>query len=123
MCYLVEIAAATAELGLQGAEVEELYGVLDRCEIELVEEIDPASAATLIVARGPEKRLRRKARLDLEPERTTDGLQLFFKFATYAMWWIHQVIARALADKARTIRMPVHVVEKLNRIGRAERRR
>src|SRR3954471_21064801 len=42
-----------------------------------------------------------------------------FKFSTYATWWIRQAIARALADKARTIRIPVHVVEKLNKIGRA----
>jgi RNA polymerase primary sigma factor len=45
-----------------------------------------------------------------------------FKFSTYATWWIRQAIARALADKARTIRIPVHIVEKLNRIGRAERK-
>src|SRR5450755_3277421 len=44
-----------------------------------------------------------------------------FKFSTYATWWIRQAIARSLADKARTIRIPVHVVEKLNKIGRAER--
>jgi RNA polymerase primary sigma factor len=44
-----------------------------------------------------------------------------FKFSTYATWWIRQAIARALADKARTIRIPVHVVEKLRQIGRAER--
>ncbi len=44
-----------------------------------------------------------------------------FKFSTYATWWIRQAIARALADKARTIRIPVHIVEKLNRIGWAER--
>jgi RNA polymerase primary sigma factor len=45
-----------------------------------------------------------------------------FKFSTYATWWIRQAVARALADKARTIRIPVHVVEKLNRIRRAERK-
>jgi RNA polymerase primary sigma factor len=45
-----------------------------------------------------------------------------FKFSTYASWWIRQAVARALADKARTIRMPVHIVEKLNKIGRAERK-
>jgi RNA polymerase primary sigma factor len=45
-----------------------------------------------------------------------------FKFSTYATWWIRQAVARALADKARTIRMPVHVVEKVNKIGRAERK-
>ena len=45
-----------------------------------------------------------------------------YKFSTYATWWIRQAVARALADKGRTIRMPVHVVEKLNKIGRAERK-
>ncbi len=195
-----EIASATAELSLEDIDVEELHGVLERCEIELIEEIDPAAAASLIVERGPEKRTRRKVPPGLEPEATTDGLQLFlkgigkvrlltaqeevdlaqriergsfeakqrlvesnlrlvvsiakhyrnqglpfldliqegtfglvratekfdyrrgFKFSTYATWWIRQAIARSLADKARTIRIPVHIVEKLNRIGRAERR-
>jgi RNA polymerase primary sigma factor len=195
-----EIAAATAELGLEDIEVEELHGVLERCEIELIEEIDPATAAAQAVERVPDKRTRRKGELNLEPEGTTDGLQLFlkgigrvrlltaqeevvlarriergsfeakqrmveanlrlvvsiakryrnqglpfldliqegtlglvraaekfdyrrgFKFSTYATWWIRQAIARSLADKARTIRIPVHIVEKLNRIGRAERK-
>src|SRR5579884_1560962 len=45
-----------------------------------------------------------------------------YKFSTYATWWIRQAVARALADKGRTIRMPVHVVEKLNKIVRAERK-
>jgi len=194
-----EIAAATAEVGLDETDVEELHDLLERCEIELVEEIDPATAASLNIERAPEKRTRRKAALDLKPEGTTDGLQLFlkdigkvrlltaqqevglakriergdldakqkmvesnlrlvvsiaknyrnqglpfldliqegtiglvraaekfdyrkgFKFSTYATWWIRQATARALADKARTIRIPVPVVERLNRIGRAER--
>src|SRR5256714_1584649 len=195
-----EIAVATAELDLEDSEVEELHAVFERSEIELVEELDPATAANLTIERAPEKRGRRKSRLDLEPEGTTDGLQLFlkgigkmrlltaqeevelakgvergsfeakqrmveanlrlvvsiakhyrnqglpfldliqegtlglvratekydyrrgFKFSTYATWWIRQAVARALADKARTIRIPVHVVEKLNKIGRAERK-
>ena len=45
-----------------------------------------------------------------------------YKFSTYATWWIRQAVARAIADKGRTIRMPVHVVEKLNRIRRSERK-
>jgi RNA polymerase primary sigma factor len=45
-----------------------------------------------------------------------------YKFSTYATWWIRQAVARAIADKGRTIRMPVHVVEKLNKINRAERK-
>ena len=191
-----EIATATAELGLDEADVEELHGLLERCEIELVEEIDAATAASLKIERAPEQR---KAALDLKPDMTTDALALFlkdigkvrlltaqqevelakriwrgdldakqqmvesnlrlvvsiakhyrnqglpfldliqegtiglvraaekfdyrkgFKFSTYATWWIRQAIARALADKARTIRIPVHIVEQLNKIRRAER--
>jgi RNA polymerase primary sigma factor len=197
-----EIAGAVSELDLDEADVEELHGFLERAEIELVEEVDPAQSATE-VERAPDKRGgRRKAKtaIDLKPDMTTDSLQLFlkdigkvrlltaqeevdlakriergdldakqkmvesnlrlvvsiaknyrnqglpfldliqegtlglvraaekfdyrkgFKFSTYATWWIRQAIARALADKARTIRIPVHVVEKLNKIGRAERK-
>jgi RNA polymerase primary sigma factor len=194
-----EIETATAELGLDETDVEELHGLFERSEIELVEEIDPATAASLKIERAPEKRTRRRTPLDLKPDITTDSLQLFlkdigkvqllsaqeevdlakriergdldakqkmvesnlrlvisiaknyrnqglpfldliqegtiglvraaekfdyrkgFKFSTYATWWIRQAVARALADKARTIRIPVHIVEKLNKIRRAER--
>jgi RNA polymerase primary sigma factor len=197
-----EITKAMSELDLDESDVEELHGFLEKAEIELVEEIDPAINAASQVERAPDKRGRRKAKtaLDLKPDMTTDSLQLFlkdigkvrlltaqeevdlakriergdldakqkmvesnlrlvvsiaknyrnqglpfldliqegtlglvraaekfdyrkgFKFSTYATWWIRQAIARALADKARTIRIPVHVVEKLNKIGRAERK-
>jgi RNA polymerase primary sigma factor len=197
-----EIETATGGLGLEETEVEELHGLLERCEIELVDDIDPATAASLRIERDADRRggRREKTGLDLRPDMTTDSLQLFlkdlgkvrlltaqeevdlakriergdfdakqkmvesnlrlvvsiaknyrnrglpfldliqegtiglvraaekfdyrrgFKFSTYATWWIRQAIARSLADKARTIRMPVHVVEKLNRIGRAERK-
>jgi RNA polymerase primary sigma factor len=197
-----EISKAMSELDLDESDVEELHGFLERAEIELVEDIDPAIAASAQLERAPDKRGRRKAKtaLDLKPDMTTDSLQLFlkdigkvrlltaqeevdlakriergdldakqkmvesnlrlvvsiaknyrnqglpfldliqegtlglvraaekfdyrkgFKFSTYATWWIRQAIARALADKARTIRIPVHVVEKLNKIGRAERK-
>ena len=190
-----------SELDLDESDVEELHAFLEKSEIELVEEIDPALAAGQ-EDRAPDKRGRRKAKatIDLKPDMTTDSLQLFlkdigkvrlltaqeevdlarriergdldakqkmvesnlrlvvsiaknyrnqglpfldliqegtlglvraaekfdyrkgFKFSTYATWWIRQAIARALADKARTIRIPVHVVEKLNKIGRAERK-
>ena len=188
-----EIAKAVSELDLDESDVEELQGFLEKSEIELVEEIDPANVAANEVERAPDKRRGRstkKAGLDLRADMTTDSLQLFlkdigkvrlltaqeevddakqkmvesnlrlvvsiaknyrnqglpfldliqegtlglvraaekfdyrkgFKFSTYATWWIRQAIARALADKARTIRIPVHVVEKLNKIGRAERK-
>jgi RNA polymerase primary sigma factor len=196
-----EIQGAVSELDMDEADMEELHGFLERSEIELVEDIDPATAAGSEVERAPDKRGRRKAKtaLDLKPDMTTDSLQLFlkdigkvrlltaqeevdlakriwrgdlaakqkmvesnlrlvvsiaknyrnqglpfldliqegtiglvraaekfdyrkgFKFSTYATWWIRQAVARAVADKARTIRIPVHIVEKLNKIRRAER--
>ncbi|GAB2726452.1 RNA polymerase sigma factor [Kitasatospora kifunensis] len=45
-----------------------------------------------------------------------------YKFSTYATWWIRQAMSRALADQARTIRVPVHVVELINRVLRVQRR-
>ncbi|HEX9598083.1 MAG TPA: sigma-70 family RNA polymerase sigma factor [Gaiellaceae bacterium] len=45
-----------------------------------------------------------------------------FKFSTYATWWIRQAVTRAIADKARTIRIPVHMVERLNKVVHVERR-
>ena len=45
-----------------------------------------------------------------------------YKFSTYATWWIRQAISRAIADQARTIRIPVHMVETINRLGRAQRK-
>ncbi len=44
-----------------------------------------------------------------------------FKFSTYATWWIRQAITRAMADQARTIRVPVHMVEQINRVTRVQR--
>jgi RNA polymerase primary sigma factor len=44
-----------------------------------------------------------------------------YKFSTYATWWIRQAVTRSLADKSRTIRIPVHMVEKLNRVVHVER--
>jgi RNA polymerase primary sigma factor len=195
-----EIAAGTAELGLDESDVDELRALFERREIELVEELCPAPEASLNVELAPRRGSRGNPPLDLKPEGTTDALQLFlksigkvpllsadeevdlakriergslaakqkmiesnlrlvvsiakkyrnqglpfldliqegaiglvraaekfdyrrgFKFSTYATWWIRQAIARALADKARTIRIPIHIVEKLNQIGRAERK-
>ena len=44
-----------------------------------------------------------------------------FKFSTYATWWIRQAVTRAIADKGRTIRVPVHMVEKINKYYRVQR--
>jgi RNA polymerase primary sigma factor len=44
-----------------------------------------------------------------------------FKFSTYATWWIRQAVTRAITDKARTIRIPVHMLERMNKVGQVER--
>ena len=194
-----EIADGTVELDLDDADVEALHALLEGCEIELVEEVDPATIVSVNVQRAPDTIVRRKTSLDLKPDMTTDPLQLFFKdigkarlltgaeevslakrieggdlaakqkmvesnlrlvvsiakkyrnhglpfldliqegsiglvravekfdyrrgfrFSTYATWWIRQAVARALADTGRTIRIPVHIVEQVNEIARAER--
>src|SRR3712207_7278434 len=45
-----------------------------------------------------------------------------YKFSTYATWWIRQAVTRAIADKGRTIRIPVHMVEKLNKVVHVDRK-
>ena len=42
-----------------------------------------------------------------------------YKFSTYATWWIRQAITRSIADQARTIRIPVHMIETINKLNRA----
>ena len=76
-----EIATATAGLDVDEADIEELHGFLERSKIELVDDIDPATAVASEVERGPDKRGRRKAKLALDPKAdlTTDSLQLFLK--------------------------------------------
>jgi hypothetical protein len=62
-----EVAIATAELGLENTDLEGLHSVFEHYEIELIEEIDPATAPNQIIDRAPEKRTCRKAQLELEP--------------------------------------------------------
>ena len=94
-----EVASATAELGLEDTDIEELHGLFERCEIELIEEIDPATAPGLIMDRVPETRARRTARLDLEPDGTTDGLKLFLK----GIGKVRLLTAREEVDLAKRI--------------------
>jgi RNA polymerase primary sigma factor len=194
-----EIATATVELGLDETDLEDLHSVFDGCEIEPVEEIDPAATTSLNLEHALQTPIGRNAPSHPKPDGSTDSLQLFlkdigrlallsaweeielakqiergdlrakqklvesnlrlvvsiakkyrnqglpfldliqegtiglvraaerfdyrkgFKFSTYATFWIRQAVARALADKARTIRIPAHIVTKLNHIRSTER--
>src|SRR5256714_2628710 len=195
-----EVSIALAEVDLDESDIEDLHQFLEKSEIELVEDVDPAiTQAQEERAPDAKGRRRKKAQIDLKQDMTTDSLQLFlkdigkvrlltaqeevalakriergdldakqkmvesnlrlvvsiaksyrnqglpfldliqegtlgliravekfdrrrgYKFSTYATWWIRQAVARALADKARTIRMPVHIVERLQKMNRAER--
>jgi hypothetical protein len=75
----VEVATATLEPGLEDVDLEGLHDAFGVCEIELIEEIDRATAASLIIERAPDRRTGRNAPLRLEAEATTSGLQLFLK--------------------------------------------
>src|SRR4051794_36479960 len=74
-----EVATALAEVDLDESDVEDLHGFLEKSEIELVEEVDPATKANEVERSDSKTRRRKKATLDLRPDMTTDSLQLFLK--------------------------------------------
>jgi len=105
------------ELRLIEQRAEEAHKALIRANLRLV-----VSVAKRYIGRGI-------AFLDLVQEGNLGLLRAVekfdptrgFKFSTYATWWIRQAISRAIADQARTIRIPVHMVETINRLMRAQR--
>ena len=124
-----ELKEARAEVGESGESLSQVQRIIargsarsDRARKELTE-----ANLRLVVSVAKKYANRGLAFLDLIQEgnigliRAVDKFDYRrgFKFSTYATWWIRQAITRAIADQARTIRIPVHMIETLNKLNRA----
>lgn len=124
-----EMVCIESELGLKGIEVKKALKLLQDSEKEILgaKKILVEANLRLVVSIAKKYIWKGLSLSDLIQEgnigliRAVDKFDYKkgYKFSTYATWWIRQAITRALADQARTIRIPVHMIENMNRLTRA----
>lgn len=126
---IAEIKKLETTLGLRSSEIRKIIKELEKAEIECKKAKEQLIESNLRLVISIAKRYIGKGLTlsDLIQEgnlglmRAVDKFEYKrgYKFSTYATWWIRQAISRAVADQSRTIRIPVHMIENINKINRA----
>ena len=119
------------EIGLASADLEALVTEIDAGERQLQQAVKQMIEANVRLVISIAKRYTNRGLefLDLIQEGNSGLMRAVekfdyrkgYKFSTYATWWIRQAITRAIADQARTIRVPVHMIEAINKVNRVSR--